>query len=159
MQQLRTFKYWNTVFTEPTSLYSGFSVFFLICVLFLAFFPISGFRYLSTEEILLKNKYCVADNRKLTLLEETLWLLQSKHEANVGELLAWKLRGSLCSVRLSRRRLNGERTLWQTGRSNRWSPWQPGERSGPRPQSAGSAGCCMSARPGCDPAPPSRPPR
>jgi len=31
---------------QHTSLNSGLSVFFLVCVLFFAFFPISGFRHL-----------------------------------------------------------------------------------------------------------------
>lgn len=40
---------------ELTSLNSGLRVFFLICVLFLAFFPMSGFRYLQNRIVTLTN--------------------------------------------------------------------------------------------------------
>ena len=46
---------------EPTSLYSGLRVFFFVCVLFLAFFPISGFRHLQQYHKTTLDKLCAPE--------------------------------------------------------------------------------------------------
>ena len=59
---------------EQTSLYSGFRVFFLICVLFLAFFPMSGFRTLQMKYRYLWWTFCVTKHLSgMTLLAINLW--------------------------------------------------------------------------------------